>query len=60
MTPQMVIYKKYFPTCLHEQVKDLNPKGEHRNWWCPTCNTRWFKGVERNPDEWDAWLEEGS
>lgn len=59
MTQQMLRYKKNYPTCLHEMAFDLtHGKGDDRNWWCPNCETHWFKGIERNPDEWDKWLEE--
>jgi hypothetical protein len=54
----MLKYRLMFPTCMHTSVKDLTEgKGEHRNWWCPVCETHWFKGKEYTPDEWDAWLE---
>jgi hypothetical protein len=59
MTPQMLTYKKKFPTCMHMLSVDLTKgKGEHRNWFCPDCRTHWFKGKEYNPDQWDKWLEE--
>jgi len=59
MTPRMLRHNKYYPTCLHGQAVDLtHGKGEHRNWWCPVCETRWYKYVEYNPDEWDTWTDE--
>jgi len=59
INPRMLRYKKNYSTCLHKRAVDLtHGKGEHRNWWCPHCETRWFKHIERNPDEWDSWIEE--
>jgi hypothetical protein len=59
ISPEMLIYKRKYSTCLHEHAEDLTKgKAKNPNIFCPDCHTHWYKGKEYNPHEWDEYIGE--